>query len=436
MSNLLTMPKLSPTMEEGTIVKWHKKEGDAIKAGDVLFEVATDKATVEHSALDDGFLRKILIQEGNEAKVNDPVAVVTETKDESIEDIETAAKPAPQAAEKAPEKPAEVKESAPAQTSSMQEVGFAPADPLTDYKFEFNANPQDQALASPLAKKLAKEQGLDISGVKGTGPGGRIVKKDLDLAQSASPAAFGPKGEPKILPGTFEEEKLTPMRKAIGAKLQASKTFVPHFYIEQEINASGLFDVREQLKAMGQKVTYNDFVIRACSLALREQPVINSGYNSVDNQVIRFKTVDIAVAVTIEEGLITPIVRHADFKNLGQISAEVKQLASLAKENKLKPEQYTGGSFTVSNLGMLGITNFTAVINPPQAAILAVGGMVEKPIVLPPKKGEPIEDSRIGIGKTMQMTLSCDHRVIDGMDGAKFIKRVQELLENPAVLLI
>ncbi|MCB1118205.1 MAG: 2-oxo acid dehydrogenase subunit E2, partial [Chlamydiia bacterium] len=370
MPSTLTMPKLSPTMEEGTIVKWHKKEGDAVKAGDVLFEVATDKATVEHSALDDGILRKILINENAEAKVNQPVAIFTESADESIEGYQPQGiKSEP---ESVPEKSAEEKPAAaPAlKTGGVVEPGFAPEPPLEDYTFEFSTSPQAKAFASPLAKKLAKEKGLDLTGVKGSGPGGRVMERDLNLAQGGR-ATFGSTKAPTLAPGTYEEEKLTPMRKAIGARLQASKTFIPHFYIQQEVDARAMVTIRKQLKAMDVHVTFNDFVLRACALALREHPVINSGFNSVDQSIIRFKTIDISVAVTIDEGLITPVIHHADYKNMGQLSAEVKLLASLAKQGKLKPEQYKGGSFTISNLGMTGITNFTAVINPPQAAILA-----------------------------------------------------------------
>ncbi|MCP5491707.1 MAG: pyruvate dehydrogenase complex dihydrolipoamide acetyltransferase [Chlamydiales bacterium] len=433
MPSTLTMPKLSPTMEEGTIVKWHKKEGDAVKAGDVLFEVATDKATVEHSALDDGILRKILINENAEAKVNQPVAIFTESADESIEGYQPEGIHS-EPKEAAPEKSAEEKPAAaPAPKSGgVVEPGFAPEPPLEDYTFEFSTSPQAKAFASPLAKKLAKEKGLDLTGVKGSGPGGRVMERDLNLAQGGR-ATFGSTKAPTLAPGTYEEEKLTPMRKAIGARLQASKTFIPHFYIQQEVDARAMVTIRKQLKAMDVHVTFNDFVLRACALALREHPVINSGFNSVDQSIIRFKTIDISVAVTIDEGLITPVIHHADYKNMGQLSAEVKLLASLAKQGKLKPEQYKGGSFTISNLGMTGITNFTAVINPPQAAILAIGGIVDKPIVVPV---ENLDESQVVPGKVMELCLSCDHRVIDGMDGAKFIKTVQQYLENPAVLLI
>lgn len=434
MPNTLTMPKLTPTMDAGTITKWHKKEGDAIKSGDVLFEVATDKATVEHSALDDGFMRQIIVAEGGEAKVNQPVAITTDTADESIEGY-TPEGLAPEP--KAPDLPQEAV-SAPAAAppkseGGLVETGFAPEAPLTDYNFEFAVNSSEKAFASPLAKKIAKERGLDISGVSGSGPSGRIMKKDLDLAQKKAPATFGSRELPTAAPGTFDEESPTPMRKAIGARLQASKTFIPHFYVTQEINASPMIDIREQLKKMDIKVTFNDFVVRACALALREHPTVNSGFNSIDQKIIRFKTIDIAIAVTIDEGLITPIVHHADYKNLGQISTQVRALANLAKEGKLKPEQYRGGSFTISNLGMFGVSNFTAVINPPQAAILAVGGIEDKPVIKPPINQE---EAKVVPGKVMTLVLSSDHRVIDGVDAAKFIKTVQKYLEDPAILLL
>ena len=436
MPNTLTMPKLTPTMEAGTITTWHKKEGDEIKSGDVLFEVATDKATVEHNALDDGFMRQIIVNEGGEARVNQPVAITTDTADESIEGYAPEGlapkpqTPAPAKDEAAPEAPA----AAPPQSGGgLVETGFAPEAPLTDYNFEFATGPSEKAFASPLAKKIAKERGLDISGVSGSGPSGRIMKKDLDLAQKKGPVTFGSKELPTDLPGTFDEEALTPMRKAIGERLQASKTFIPHFYVTQEINASPMIDIREQLKKMDVKVTFNYFVVRASALALREHPTINSGFNSIDKKIIRFKTIDIAIAVTIDEGLITPIIHHADYKNLGQISTQVRTLAGLAKEGKLKPEQYRGGSFTISNLGMFGVTNFTAVINPPQAAILAVGGIEDKPVVKPPVDKE---EAKVVPGKVMTLVLSSDHRVIDGVDAAKFIKTVQKYLEDPAILLL
>ncbi len=424
----LTMPKLSPTMEEGTIVKWMKKEGDQVKEGDVLFEVATDKATVEHSSLDDGFLRQILVQEGGHAKVNQAVAVMTATQDESYE-VEKPSEPA----EKSEEKPASestenTQKTQAAPVSGMVQPAFVPSPPLEKYQFEWPRGKEGaRVLASPLAKKLAKEKGINLSTVKGTGPNNRVVKKDLDLAHKDTPASFGSQSPPDVAPGSYVEEALSPMRKVIGERLQGSKSFIPHFYVQQTVVVDEMMKLRNQMKETGVKLTFNDFILRACALALREHPIINSGFNSKDQKIIRFETIDICVAVSIEDGLITPILRLADYKNIGELSQEVKALATLAKEGKLQPHQYQGGSFTISNLGMFGIDDFQAVINPPQAAILAIGGIVEKPVV---------KEGRVVVGHTMTLSLSSDHRVVDGADAASFIKTVQKYLENPVSLVI
>jgi len=434
MPSTLTMPKLSPTMEGGTIVKWHKKEGDAVKADELLFEVATDKATVEYNSLDDGFLRQILVHENEEAVVNQAIAVFTESKDESIEGytpegVKPGAEEAPQAEETrdSEEKPKTEKAAALPSGTGIAQPAFQAEPPLEDYSFEFETSLESHHPASPLAKKLAREKGLDLTTVKGSGPGGRVMSRDLDLAQGDAVATFGSRELPAELPGSYDEEPLSPMRKAIGQKLQASKTFIPHFYVQQDIDVEPMISSREQLKISGVKVTFNDFVMRAAALALKQHPVVNSGFDTVKNAIVRFKTVDISVAVSIDEGLITPIVRHVDYKNLGQISAEVKHLAKLAKEGKLQPHEYRGGSFTISNLGMFGIHDFQAVINPPQVSILAVGGMRECAVV---------KDGQVVPGKRMMVSLSSDHRVVDGADAAKFLKTFQELLENPAILLI
>ncbi len=427
----VTMPKLSPTMEEGTIAKWHKQVGDHVNSGDLLLEVATDKATVEYNALDGGYLRKIIVNEGGSAVVNQPIAIFTEKGNENFEGYQPEGVQ-PQAATPvkvlAPQEeahiPAPSKSSAP--SMGMQQPSFVPEPPLANYHYPFSSEGEGHK-ASPLAKKMAREKGLDLATVKGSGPGGRVTSRDLDLAQPDQVVSFGNKEMPTVAPGTFEEVPLTPMRKAVGQRLQQSKSFIPHFYVSQEVDAEALFLAREQLKAGNIKVTFNDFVMRACALALREHPHVNSGFNSVSQSIIHFKTVDISVAVTIDGGLITPIVRHADYKNLGEISVEVKDLAARAKAGKLHPEEYKGGSFTISNLGMFGISEFVAVINPPQAAILAVAG-IEECIRL--KNGVAV------LGKKMKITLSADHRVIDGSDGAKFIKTVQKYLENPSLLLV
>jgi len=414
-------------MEEGTIAKWHKNEGDKVEAGDLLLEIATDKATMEHSALDEGYLRKILVPDNGVARVNDPIAIFTEDATESIEGFMPKTEEKPEAEEKPQEEvmPAKEKKEAPA-AGALLEPEFVPEPPLEKYSLP-TRELGDKLLASPLAKKHAKEKGIDLSTVKGSGPSGRVMSRDLDLGQPDLPVTFGKDGAPKDAPGTYDEIALTPMRKIVGKRLQEAKSFIPHFYVHQTIDADALFALREELKANGLKLTYNDFVVRAVAIALREFPGVNAGFNSKTQSIIQFKTIDVSVAVTVEGGLITPILRYADYKDLGQISSEVKALAKRAKEMKLESHEYKGGSFTVSNLGMFGVTDFVAVINPPQAAILAVGGISEEPVV---------KNGNIQVGKTMKMTLSVDHRVVDGSEAAKFIKTVQKYLESPSLLLI
>lgn len=424
----LTMPKLSPTMEEGTIAKWRKKEGDFVKVGEVILEIATDKATVEHAALDAGYLRKIIIKEGESAIVNQPIGIFTEKKDESIEGYKpegTAPKAAAPAAAKPAETAAPAAVAAAPTTGGLAQPAFVPEPPLKNY--EFPAKQSGYIAASPLAKKLAKEKGIDLATVKGSGPGHRVVSSDLDLGQPDLPVTFGRQERPEMAPGTFEEEKLSPMRKVIAQRLQAAKTFIPHFYVTMEVRAEKLLDTREQLKHLGHRTSVNDFVVRASALALRQHPEVNSGFNSVNQTLIRFKTIDISIAVALPDGLITPIVRHADFKNLGEISAEIKHLAQKAKDHKLMHEEYTGGSFTISNLGMYGVSDFVGIINPPQGALLAVGAIEDRAVV---------EDHHVVPGKVLRLTLSGDHRVIDGAVGAQFLLTVKKFLENPASLLM
>jgi pyruvate dehydrogenase E2 component (dihydrolipoamide acetyltransferase) len=421
-------------MEEGTIVKWHKKVGDHADAGDLLLEVATDKATVEYSAIDSGWLRKILIEEGGEAIVNQAIAIFTEEKDESIAGY----KPEGDVkAEKAVEavttddaregmahaQTAPVKQ----QATTTRQPTFAPEAPLEFQKAKGKTPHSDRTVASPLAKKLAKERGLDLSTVKGSGPGNRIVSRDLSLAQPAGIVAFSREEAPKEAPGTYEEEALTPIRKVIAQRLQDAKSFIPHFYVSMKVDAAPILALRDQLKSADIKVTINDIIVRASALALRKHPEVNSGFNAGSNSIVRFKTVDISVAVSLPSGLITPIIRHADFKNLGELSLEIRALAARAKEGKLEAHEYKGGSFTISNLGMYGVSEFIAIINPPQAAILAVSGIHQVPVVA---------DGKIVVGQEMTLTLSGDHRVIDGVSGAEFLRTLKGLMENPAVLLV
>lgn len=419
----VTMPKLSPTMEKGTLVKWHKKVGDLVRAGDSLFDVATDKATVEHTALDEGYLRRIFIEEGKEAHINQPVALFTETANENIDTYSLPKEPdliAPPEQEHIQAPPKEVL------IQECRQPLFAPEPPLHNYHFP-KATQDAYVRASPLAKKLAKEKGIDLTTVRGSGPRGRITSHDLDLGQKTALVQFGSTQTPKEAPGSYTEETLTPIRKVIAKRLQESKAFIPHFYLFQEVGADALVATRYQLKQGGISVSINDLVIRATALALKEHPHVNSGFHSGNNTIVRYQTIDIAVAVSMPTGLITPIIRHANYKNLGLISAEMRSLAERARAAKLAREEYVGGSFTISNLGMYGIDSFAGIINPPHGAILCVGGIIDKPIV---------KDAIVVPAKRMELTLCADHRVVDGADAAKFIKTLQTLLENPSLLLI
>ncbi|WP_080121298.1 pyruvate dehydrogenase complex dihydrolipoamide acetyltransferase [Chlamydia suis] len=428
MVSLLKMPKLSPTMETGTLVKWLKKAGDEIHFGDVLLEISTDKSVLEHTASEDGWLLEILVKEGTKTPVGAPIAVFSTEKNVTY-DLKQLL-PLQEAV--STDEPTQIVPNTSSQQDnshyagpSMAIVGFRPEPPLTTPLTI--KNPGDPVSASPLAKKLAKEQNLDLSGVAGSGPGGRIVKKDLEKAPPLRIAGFGYPEAPEVNPGTYVEEPLSPIREAISKRLQAAKTFIPHFYVRQRIYASPLLALLKELQAQNIKLSINDCIVRACALALKEFPEINSGFNSVDNTIIRFSTIDISIAVAIPDGVITPIIRCADRKNVGMISAEIKALAARAKQSALKEEEYKGGSFCISNLGMTGISDFTAILNPPQAAILAVGSVEEQPIVL---------NGELAVGSTCMLTLSVDHRVIDGYPAAMFMKRLQKLLEAPSVLLL
>lgn len=416
----LTMPKLSPTMEMGTIVKWHKKIGEHINSGEVILDIASDKATLEFEMLDSGWLRAILLTEGKEGVVNAPLAIFTEEENESIEGYVpegTTAAPAAAAQPKA----TSTERSAPAaaQPEAKVEVKTAPQPATSPASLENKG----RVFASPLAKRLAREQGLDITSVRGSGPNGRIMKRDLANARQA--AGGSTRAKPQFSAGTFEEVNLTPMRKVIAQRLQEAKSTIPHFYVQQAVNVESLMQAREQLKAFDVNVTFNDLIIKAAALALRDHPEVNSGFDASKNVLIRYKTVDISVAVSIEGGLITPIVTHADLKSVFEISTEVKDLAKRAKEGKLQPHEYQGGSFTLSNMGMYGITDFQAIINPPQAAILAVSGISDSPV---------IKNGLVVPGKLLNITLSVDHRAIDGAAAAKYIKCLQKYLENPTIL--
>lgn len=430
----LTMPKLSPTMEEGTIVKWLKKTGEFVSSGDPILEIATDKATIEHQALDEGWLRQILVPAGGLSKINQPLAILTVEKNESLEGYQPQGISTLLQEEKLYSKESqevkEISEPIPQQRGDkiIAVPQFYPEPPLENYHFEYPISPlEKRVLASPLAKKLAREKGLDLSTVKGSGPHERIMSRDLSHAQSSGLVNFSHREIPSIPPGTYEEIPMTSVRKVIGQRLQDAKSSIPHFYVTQTLDAEPLHQIREQLKHHEIKLSINDFIVKATALALKKHPQVNAGYHSEHQSIIRFKTIDIAIAVSIENGLMTPIIRHADYKNLGEISVEIRSLAQKAREGKLNPKEYKGGSFTISNLGMYGVTEFQAILNPPQAAILAVAGIQEVPVV---RQGAVIP------GKTITLTLSVDHRVIDGVDAALFLLFLKKILENPAVLLL
>ncbi|RJE82647.1 pyruvate dehydrogenase complex dihydrolipoamide acetyltransferase [Paracoccus onubensis] len=436
----ILMPALSPTMEEGTLAKWLVKEGDEVKSGDIIAEIETDKATMEFEAVDEGKIGKILIEEGTAGvKVNTAIAVLLEDG-ESADDIgKTSAAPAksdsstetPKA--EAPEAAApKADASAPAASASP-----APAAPKSDSG--------DRLFASPLARRIAAEKGLDLTAVKGSGPRGRIVKADVENAKpgaapakseaAATPAAAaapaGPSADAiaKIYADRETEEvALDGMRRTIAQRLGEAKQTIPHFYLRRSAKLDALMkfrgDLNKQLEARGVKLSVNDFIIKACALALQEVPDANAVW--AGDRIIKLKPSDVAVAVAIEGGLFTPVLKDAHQKTLSALSTEMKDLATRAKNKKLAPHEYQGGSFAISNLGMFGIENFDAVINPPHGAILAVGAGIQTPVV---------EDGEIVVRNVMSMTLSVDHRVIDGALGAQFLAKIVNHLENPMGML-
>ena len=423
----ILMPALSPTMEEGTLAKWHVKEGDTVSSGDILAEIETDKATMEFEAVDEGVIGKIVIAEGTEGvKVNAVIAVLLEDG-ESASDI-GATTAAPAAA-------------APAVAAAPKaEAAPAPAAPV--------AKDGNRIFATPLARRIAADKGLDLSAIAGSGPHGRIVKADVEsaTAPAAASAAAAAESAPAAAasmatgPSTdavikmyadrpFEEVKLDGMRKTIAARLTEAKQSVPHFYLRRDINLDALMKFRaqlnKQLEGRGVKLSVNDFIIKACALALQQVPEANAVW--AGDRTLKFTKSDVAVAVAIEGGLFTPVLRDSEMKSLSALSSEMKDLATRARDRKLAPHEYQGGSFAISNLGMFGIDNFDAIINPPHSAILAVGAGVKKPIVG--------ADGELTVGIVMSTTLSVDHRVIDGALGANLLNAIKDNLENPMTML-
>ncbi len=442
MATNILMPALSPTMEEGKLAKWLVKEGDTVKSGDILAEIETDKATMEFEAVDEGKIGKILVPEGSEGvKVNAPIAVLL-GEGEKADATPAAAAPKAEVKADIPAAMKDIGDAVKAATPAAAPVPAAPA-PAADGKRIF---------ASPLARRIAAQKGLDLSGIAGTGPRGRIVKSDVENAKpaaakpavAAAPAASGGAGIPGVAPlpdarllypaGSYEETPHDSMRKAIAKRLTSAKTLIPHYYLTVDCNLDALMAVREKMNAAAPKgkdkvpaykLSVNDFIMKASAMALIRHPDVNASWT--DTAILRHKDADVGVAVALDFGLITPIIFKAQTKGLVEISNEVKTLAALAKDRKLKPNQYEGGGFSVSNLGMFGIKSFTSIINPPQSCIIAVGAGEERPIV---------KDGKIEIATIMTVTMSADHRVVDGATGARFLQTLKQFIEEPASMLL
>ncbi len=430
MATKVFMEALSPTMEEGRLVKWLKNEGDAVKAGDVLAEVETDKAIMELVARGDGVLRKRLIGENATAPVGTLIGVIA-APDEKIDDIAAAAPekkdgapapaaaapaPAPSAQTAAPPAPAAAKPAEQPQTSDLR--------PQTS-----EVRPQASSTkSSPLARRLAAERGLDLTSVSGSGPGGRIVKRDVESARVAAPAvaAQAPRAPRPRSDADYSDVPLTQIRKTIARRLVESIGPIPTFYLTAEFDMERVAEMRAAMAQLGDeyKVSFNDIVLKAVATALAQHPEVNAHWLG---DAMRFwNRVHLGVAVATEAGLITPVIFDADQKRLSEIAAEVRDLAGRSRERRLKPEEYTGSTFSVSNLGMFGIEHFTAIINPPEAGILAVGAIESRPVV---------HNENVVVRRRMRVTMSCDHRVIDGAAGAKFLQTLKRLVENPLMLV-
>nr|WP_294518509.1 pyruvate dehydrogenase complex dihydrolipoamide acetyltransferase [uncultured Rhodopila sp.] len=434
MATNILMPALSPTMTEGTLARWLKKEGDTIKAGDVIAEIETDKATMEVEAVDEGVLGKILVADGSpNIAVNEPIAILVDEGEAVPSGAAPAPAPKPAAAEPEPAKP----------DPAAKPAAAAPASNGHDVS-------DGRIFASPLAKRMAQQAGIDLRALKGSGPNGRIVRADIEAAHkggvapapaaaaapapAVAPPAAAPVGK-ATAPAITAPHKLIPhssMRKVIARRLTEAKQTVPHFYVSMDIEIDALIDLMKQLNAKAPQegpgafaITINDLVIKAAAATLRQIPTVNASWT--EDGMVFYDDVDVSVAVSIPDGLITPIIRKADQKGLATISREMKDLAGRAREGKLKPEEFQGGGFSVSNMGMFGVTEFAAIINPPQGAILAVAAGQKRPVV---------KNDALAIATVMTCTLSVDHRVVDGALGAQWLKAFKRVVEDPLSLLL
>jgi pyruvate dehydrogenase E2 component (dihydrolipoamide acetyltransferase) len=453
MATQVVMPKLSPTMEEGQISRWLKQEGDKVSMGEPLAEIDTDKATMEMQALGSGVLRKILLKEGESVPLGQLIAVIGEP-DEDISallkqaDASAQTQPAKQAQADKADKREPLAEQKPstesratkstAKTASASGNG-AQAAPL-------DGQTSDRLVVSPLAARMAAEAGINLRSLTGSGPGGRIVKRDIEAAMNASQQADAgasqapqrhlravqPGAQPTQAPAVegaspYRDEPTSVMRQTIARRLVTSIGPVPHFFLTTEIEMDRVVEMRRSINELDAevKISINDVIIKVAAAALIQHPQVNASFQ--DRAIRYYERADIGVAVAIEDGLITPVVRSADQKSLSQIAGEVRELAERARSRKLLPEEYTGATFSISNLGMLGIDEFTAVINPPEAAILAVGSVTPKPVV---------RDGQVMVRQMMRVTMSCDHRVIDGATGARFLQTFKRFLENPLLMIV
>ena len=444
----IQMPKLSDTMTEGTLVAWKKKKGDKVSAGDVIAEIETDKATMEWESPEDGTLTEIYVEEGGKVEVGQRIAFIGEPGEGGEKEKAPKAEEAPKSEEpkekpKETEKPAPAeakeKETAPPQKKKAVDAGVPPAEQKPERP---KLQEEARVKASPVARRIAAELGVALASVKGSGPDGRVTETDVraaakSVAAGPSRAGISDRGPtpaqkpPAPKPGTGSRLQLSGMRKGIAERLVQSKAPVPHFYLNIEIDAGPLMAARAELKAGGEaadtsKMTVNDFVLKAAVMAAVKVPKVNASFDG--DAIVQYAEVDLGIAVAIEDGLLTPVIRAAQNKSLREISELAKDLASRARNKRMKPEEFQGGSFTVSNLGGMGIDSFSAIINPPQGFILAVGKINKTPVV--------DNCDQIVVGHRMSIWMSCDHRAIDGALGAEYLKELRHLLENPALLLV
>src|SRR5215212_4320419 len=448
MATQVVMPKLSPTMEEGQLSRWLKNEGDKVGVGEPLAEIDTDKATMEAQALATGVLRKILVPAGETVPLGAIIAIIGEPDEDISSLLKEASSGAAQTEKKEPAQ--EKAEAPPAPQEAVQEPAKAQPEPQAQpAEAQTGGNGQrgdGRLIVSPIAARMAAEAGINLHTLTGSGPGGRIVKRDIEAAMKGG-AAAQPQAQPQAQPeqpavqqapaqqpavqpaggaAPYREENVTTMRATIARRLVTSLGPVPHIFLTTEIEMDRTAEMRKQLNALDpeNKVSINDFVIKVAAHALLQHPAVNASFQ--EKTIRYYERADIGVAVALENGLITPVVRSANTKSVGQISREVKELAERARNRKLAPEEYTGATFSVSNLGMFGISEFTALINPPEACILAVGAMTPTPVV---------RDGEVTVKQMMKVTLSCDHRIVDGATGAKFLQTLKKILENPLYLI-